>query len=175
MEFFLGTSIWVYIFIFLGKIIEVTTATVRMVLINRGERTKGSIIALFEVSLWLIVTGTVLSGFTEDILKAVLYCVAFALGNFVGSWVEGKIALGLSTIQVISHCNHEEMVNILRKNNLAVTVIDGEGKEGEKKILFIHLKRSRITEAVKLVNSVNENCVITVTDVRVLRGGFIKK
>lgn len=176
MEFLLGTTIWVYLFIFLGKILEVSTATIRMVLINRGERTKGSILALFEVALWILVTGTVLQGFTQDILKAVLYCIAFAFGNYVGSWIESKIAFGLSTIQVIAGCNnHIEILEILRQHNMAVTVINGKGKEGEKKILFIHLKRNRIAEAVKLVNSVNDKCVITVTDVRVLRGGFIKK
>lgn len=176
MQFLLGNTIWVYLFIFLGKIIEVTVATIRMVLINRGERKKGSLIALFEVALWIVVTGTVLQGFTEDILKAVLYCVAFAAGTFTGSWVESKIALGLSTIQVIADTKCAEGLLIaLRENKLAVTIVNGKGKEGEKKILFIHLKRSRIAEAVKLINKINEKCVITVSDVRVLHGGFIRK
>lgn len=176
MEFLKGDTVWVYLFIFLGKIIEVTIATIRIVLINRGERKKGSIVALIEVSLWIIVTGTVLTGFTQDILKAVLYCLAFALGNYVGSYIEDKIALGLSTVQVISEKEYyEQIAAALRENNMAVTAIDGKGQHGDKKILFIHLKRSRIAEAVKLVNSINNKCVITVTDLRVLKGGFIKK
>jgi uncharacterized protein YebE (UPF0316 family) len=176
MDFFTGNSIWVYLFIFVGKIVEVTVATIRVVLINRGERKKGSLIALLEVVLWIVVTGTVLQGFTQDILKAVLYCIAFALGTFAGSWVESKIALGLSTIQVIADTKcYSALLETLRANNLAVTVVDGKGKEGDKKILFIHLKRSRTTEAVRLINKVSENCVITVSDVRVLHGGFIKK
>ncbi len=100
----------------------------------------------------------------------------FAVGNYIGSWLEGKLALGLSTIQVISSVDcTENIVEELRKNNLAVTVLDGEGKEGGRKILMIHLKRNRIAATVKLINSLAETCVITVTDVKVLRGGFIKK
>jgi uncharacterized protein YebE (UPF0316 family) len=176
LSFLSGKFIWVYLFIFFGKILDVSIATVRMVLINRGERTKGSIIALFEVALWVIVTGTVLTGFTEDVWKVVLYCVAFALGNYVGSRLEAKLAFGLSTIQVIAdRSDYQSVSETLRKNNLAVTEINGKGKEGDKKILLIHLKRSRIAEAVKLVNQANEKCVITVTDLRVVRGGFIKK
>lgn len=169
-------NIWVYFIIFFGKIIEVTVATIRMVLINRGERTKGSIIAFFEVTIWIIITGTVLTGFSEDVLKIILYCFAFAVGNYIGSYIEGKIALGLSTIQVISSIEcAENLVKELRNNNLAVTVMDGEGKEGDRKILMIHLKRNRIAETVKLINNSTDTCVITVTDVKVLRGGYIKK
>jgi uncharacterized protein YebE (UPF0316 family) len=176
LNFLKGDSVWVYLFIFFGKIIEVSMATLRIVLINRGEREKGSIIALFEVALWVIVTGTVLAGFTEDILKVVLYCVAFALGNYLGSRLEAKLAFGLSTIQVIAdRADYQSVSEILRQNNLAVTEINGKGKEGDKKILLIHLKRSRIPATVKLVNQTNPKCVIAVSDLRVVRGGFIKK
>lgn len=176
MDFLQGSGIWVYLFIFFGKITEVTLATLRYILINRGERKKGSLIAFFEVSLWLFVAGTVLAGFTEDFIKAILYCVAFALGNFFGSYLESKLALGLSTIQVICDCdNHEQIANTLRQHKLAVTSVDGQGREGDKKILFIHLKRSRIPQAVNLLNQINKNLVITVTDLRVVRGGYIKK
>lgn len=176
MDFFTGNSVWIYLFIFFGKILEVTVATTRVVLISRGERKKGTIIALFEVILWIIVTGTVLQGFTQDLLKAVLYCLAYAVGTFIGSWVESKIALGLSTIQVITEPEVSiKLIEELRANNLALTVVNGKGKGGDKKLLFIHLKRSRIAEAVKLINKVSDCCVITVSDVRVLHGGFIKK
>ena len=176
-EFIAGQSIGVYLFIFFGKILEVTLATIRMVLINRGERTKGSFLAFFEVIVWLVVTSTVLSGFQSDLWKVLVYAVAFSIGNYLGSYLEGVIALGLSSIQVITSENEklDDLLTCLRSNNVAVTVINGEGKEGDKKILFIHLKRKRIAEIVKLINSVSDNCVISVSDIKVLRGGFIKK
>ena len=94
-DFLTKPSVWMYLFIFFGKIVEVAVATVRIVLINRGERVKGSITAFFEVSLWLVVTGTVLAGFQEDILRCVIFALAFALGNYAGSWIESKLAFGL--------------------------------------------------------------------------------
>src|SRR5690554_6864634 len=89
---------WIYFLIFFGKIIEVTVATLRMVLINRGERVKGMIIAFFDILLWLIVTGTVLDGYQEDPLRIVAFATAFAVGNYLGSWFEDKLAFGLSSI-----------------------------------------------------------------------------
>jgi len=177
MEFFKNPSIWLYLFIFFGKIIEVAVSTVRLVLINRGERVKGAVAGFFEISLWIVVTGTVLVGFQEDIIRCVIFAFAFALGNYVGSWLEGKLAFGLCSIQVI--VNKDEcadcVVQELRDNGFGVTMMEGEGKAGRREILLLHLKRKRIPAAISLIKSKLENAVITVNDVRVVNGGFIKK
>ncbi len=177
MELLSRPSVWLYVFIFFGKIIEVTAATVRLVLINRGERVKGAITAFFEVSLWLMVTGTVLVGFQTDIIRCLVFAVAFALGNYLGSWLEGKLAFGLCSIQVIVNkgCNADELVNELRENGFGVTMIEGKGKAGSREILMLHLKRKRIPAAISLIKRRLCDAVITVNDVRVLSGGFIKK
>ncbi|NLL56715.1 MAG: DUF2179 domain-containing protein [Clostridiales bacterium] len=175
LEFLQSNSIWVYFIIFFGKITEVTFATVRIVLVNKGERIKGSIIALVEVILWIFITGTVIVGFTQAPLKALVFAAAFALGTYLGSWLEDQIALGLSTIQIITSEDPAALIAALRANNLAVTTIDAEGREGARKILSIHLKRKRIRKTVKLINNSIPNCMITVTDVKVLKGGYIRK
>lgn len=175
IEFLKSDSVWIYLIIFFGKITEVTFATLRIVLINRGERTKGSIIAFIEVLLWIYVTGTVLVGFQNAPLKVVVFALAFALGNYVGSWLENKIALGLSTIEVITTEDACALLEVLREHNLGVTVINGEGKNGPRKIYKVHLKRNRIASTVRLINKHISSCVISVTDVKVLKGGYIRK
>ena len=108
-------------------------------------------------------------------LKVAVFVLAFALGNYLGSWLENKIALGLSTIEIITTDDTGNLVEVLRANNLGVTVTIGEGKEGKRHILKIHLKRNRIASTIRLINKNLPNCVITVTDVKVLKGGYIKK
>lgn len=177
MDFLTHPSVGLYLFIFFGKIAEVAVSTVRLVLINRGERLKGSITGFFEVSLWIVVTGTVLAGFQEDLLRCVIFAVAFAIGNYVGSWLEGKLAFGLSSIQVIVNkdVSAESLVAELRDNGFGVTIMEGEGKAGRREILLLHLKRKRIPAAIALIKNKLDNAVITVNDVRVINGGFIKK
>ncbi len=177
MDFFTTPSIWLYLFVFFGKIVEVTVATVRLVLINRGERFMGSIIAIFEITIWLVVTGTVLADFQHDLLKCLVFALAFACGNYLGSWLEGKLALGLASIQVIASGGDEtnRLIEELRGNNFAVTVVEGEGKDGNREILILHLKRKRIPGALKIVKQRLGDAVITVNDVRVVSGGYIKK
>ncbi|HOK82459.1 MAG TPA: DUF5698 domain-containing protein [Clostridia bacterium] len=175
LDFLKSDSIWVYFIIFFGKVTEVTFTTLRNVLINRGERTKGALVALVEVILWIYVTGTALAGFRNSPLKVAVFAVAFALGNYLGSWLENKIALGLSTIEVIATEEPTRLLEALRAHNLGVTVLDGEGKDGPRKILKVHLKRSRIAPTVRLISKNLDNCVISVSDVRVVKGGYIRK
>lgn len=175
MDFLTGNSVWVYFIIFFGKIIEVTFATLRIVLINRGERTKGSIVALIEVFLWILVTGSVLVGFQENPLKAGVFIVAFGIGNWLGSWLENKIALGLSEIKIITSEDPSKLLTVLRDHELAVTVIEGEGRNGRRYMLEVFLKRARINATVKLINESFDDCVITLSDVKVLKGGYIRK
>ena len=176
-DFLAKPSVWMYLFVFVGKIVEVAVSTVRIVLINRGERVKGSITGFFEVSLWLVVTGTVLVGFQEDLLRCVIFAVAFALGNYVGSWIEGKLAFGLCSIQVIvsKDCTSEELVEELRSRGFAVTMLEGEGKTGRREILLLHLKRKSIPTAVAMIKQKLCNAVITVNDIRTINGGYIRK
>jgi len=177
MDFLLGSSIWVYVVIFFGKIIEVSISTLRMVLINRGEKFKGSIIAFIDVLIWLVITGSVLSSFGNNIAKIIVFAFAFAVGNYLGSWLDAKLAFGISSVQIIM--NESEWVNVLlnslRSNSFAVTAIDGQGKDGRRKLLIIHVKRKNIPKAVKIVNDITQECIITINDVKSIRGGFVRK
>jgi uncharacterized protein YebE (UPF0316 family) len=177
MDFLMGNSIWVYLFIFFGKILEVSVSTVRLVLINRGERTKGAILAFFDILLWVMITGTVLAGFQSDWFRLVIFAAAFAIGNYIGSWIEDKLAFGLSSVQVIvSECEETQAVtDTLRASGLAVTVLHGEGKDGERKILMLHLKRKRIRQAVNIVKFYLSDAMIVVNDAKNIFGGYIRK
>ena len=177
MDWLSHPSVWVYLFVFFGKILEVTVSTIRLVLINRGERLKGSITAFFEVSLWLLVTGTVLVGFQQDILRCLVFALAFSLGNYFGSWLESKLAFGLCSINVIvsEENKAEALAAALRGNDFAVTLIEGTGKQGKREILILHLKRKRIPHAISIIKSKLKDAMITVNDVKVVNGGFIKK
>jgi len=123
------------------------------------------------------VTGTVLAGFQEDLLRCLIFAVAFALGNYLGSWIEAKLAFGLCSIQVIVNKDEESgaLVQALRDKGFAVTLMEGEGKAGKREILLLHLKRKSIPTAMAMIKGRLNNAVITVNDIRTINGGFIKK
>ena len=60
--------IW-YLIIFIAKVIEVSLMTLRTVLVTKGEKGYGALIGVFEISIWIALTSTVLSGLKEDPFK----------------------------------------------------------------------------------------------------------
>ena len=131
-SFLSGNSLWVYIFIFFGKLIEVALASLRSQLIHKGERTVGAIIALLEYSFWLSITASAISGFSDDILKIVILVCAFAAGNVLGSILESKIALGFCTMNCVFTMRDSAVkaAALLRKNGYALTMFSAEGING---------------------------------------------
>lgn len=165
-----------YITIFCAKIVEVTVATIRLVYINKGERVKGAVLAFVEIMIWLVVVSSVLNNITEDPLKVFIYGAAFSLGNFIGVTIESKIALGLASMQVVVNEDMgEKLAEILRGQGFGVTIIDGRGKNNSSKnLLFIQLKRKKISEAVKLIKQTEPNAYISVNDIKSMVGGYLK-
>jgi uncharacterized protein YebE (UPF0316 family) len=177
--FLTGDSVWVYLLIFFGKILEVSIGTLRMVMINRGERAKGSLVAFFEITLWLFITGTVLSGFIEnlDVIRWLVFALAFALGKLF-RLLDGKqacVRLKLHSGNRICRHGLGSAGEELRDAGFAVTVLEGQGKDGAREVLILHLKRKRIPAAISIVKSCLSSAMITVNDVRVANGGYIKK
>lgn len=177
VEFAANRTIWLYIFIFFGKIAEVALATVRAVLINRGERTMGTVLSFFEIVLWLMVTGTVLQGFTSDIWKGIVYCVAYTTGIYTGSLMESLMAFGLQTVEVILS-DKESFDKILAElrdhQGVGITTLIGEGRAGSKWILKMHIKRARLRQITKLIRDISSRAVISATDLRSIYGGYLK-
>ena len=123
-----------YILIFFAKIIEVSLSTVRTVLITRGEKFYGSVIGFVEVLIWLYVISAVLIGINEEPFKMVIYALGFACGNYIGCILEEKLALGLITINaIVSEKDGKTLAEILRAENVGVTIIDAEGLKEENK------------------------------------------
>ena len=65
------------------------------------------------------------------------------------------------------------MQKTLRHKGFAVTVMHGKGKLGLRDILMLHLKRRRISEAVKTIKKQMPDAVIIVNDIRSMTGGYL--
>jgi len=176
-QFAQGTTIWVYLFIFFGKILEVSFGTLRIVLINRGERTVGSMIAIIEITLWLVVASSVLTGFREDFLKGIVYAVAFACGNYIGSWLDELFAFGLSSMQVVlpNMESAKAAEECLRAKGFGLTSLDVHGRDDDRAMLLMTMQRKRLSEAIALVERSCPGAVVTVSDIKTQRGGYLER
>ncbi len=167
-------TILTYVAILLAKIVEVSLMTVRMVLITKGERKIGAMIAFFEVLLWVVIVSTVLKDISSDPIKAVVYALGFSLGSYFGSKVEEKIGIGVSEVKAIVKEEHgPEVVAYLRNEGFAVTVVEGSGKNHARHMLFMYVKRKKVKHVIEMLTSFQENAVIMVSDTKPVYGGYL--
>ncbi len=168
-------QVLLYIIIFVAKIIEVTIGVLRMVLITKGERKLATVIAFFEIVIWLLVVSTVLVDITEDPFKVLAYAAGFAFGQMFGSLLEDKIALGNIRVEIIADEDIGiKLANHLRENKFGVTTIEASGMTHKKMIIFLYAARKQMKNILNLCNEISKDLVITVDDIRPLAGGYYK-
>ena len=166
MELLLG-----YLFIFFARLTDVSMATIRMIMVVRGKRVIAAMIGFFEVSIYVLAIGKVLSGLDNPI-NILVYASGFATGNFMGVFLEEKLALGNIVVQVISDHEVMRLVEILREQGFGVTVIEGYGRQGIRHLLNITLKRKSLPALYEILDGHDKNAFITVMDTRSIRGGY---
>ena len=167
--------IYVYVLIFFAKLLEVAIATVRMVLTARGNRIAASMLAAVEITIWIIVTSTVLLGLSEDPLRAVAFGLAFVVGIYLGIIVEDKLALGLAQIECIAGFDEAKIITgELRDKGYGVTTFDCEGLDGKKLSVNLKVHRKDIPKAMKILKEYDQ-LFVTVTDIRKLSIGSIAR
>lgn len=176
VTFMESKSVWVYVCIFLAEALYTSLSTLRVVLMNRGERLTSAIISIFEIMIWVVVTGTVLGSVTSDPLKIVVYAIAFALGIVIGSLVEGRLALGTVSLSIFLPEDEtvEQIIEALRQNGYGATILDAVGIiHARRKVIMVVAKRKNEKKVIDLINSITEHAVITVSSVASMKGGYM--
>ena len=163
----------IYILIFLAKLFEVSVATVRLVLTAKGNRLAASLLSAVEITIWIIVTSTVLLGLKDDPLRAVAFGLAYVAGIYLGILIEDKLALGLSQIEVIAETEEAKLIaKKLRDNSYGVTTFECEGLEGKKLSINLKVQRKDIPKTIELFKEF-DNLFVTITDIRKLPIGKV--
>ncbi len=166
--FFAGP--WGPILIFLLRIVDVSLSTVRVLLTMRNYRLVVPIIAVFEVTVWIVAVGSAIRNLNSP-WHVAGYALGFGTGNLVGMWIEGKLALGLSTVRIISRHGGVELAEALRERGFGVTEFSGQGREGMVEIVYTVVKRRHVPQVLKEAQIWDPDAFVTVEEPRaILRG-----
>lgn len=166
-------SFWLYLAILIVKVFEVSLATLRIVLITKGEKVKGAFIGFFEIIIWVALAATVLTNIAEDPLKVLFYALGFALGNYTGSSLENYLAIGTTNIEAIVPKEYGKAISVsLRELGFAVTAVEAYGMNNKREILYLHVPRKKVKDTVELVKSYQNDVVITINDIKPIYGGY---
>ena len=79
-----------------AKIIEITIQSLKTCMMVKGQKIKAAGLGFAECVIWGLVISTIISTLGDNLLLLLFYCIGYATGLFLGSTLEGKIALGTS-------------------------------------------------------------------------------
>ncbi len=165
-------SAWGPLFIFLLRIVDVSLATLRMLLAVRGIKMVAPIIGFFEVLVWVVAVGTVIQHLDSP-LHLVGYAGGFATGTFVGLLIEERMALGMASIRIVSRFGGVELAEALREQGYGVTEFSGQGKEGQVEVLDAVLRRRDLPSVLEQVDYWDPDAFVTVQEPRAIHRGWL--
>lgn len=162
--------------VFFIRILDVSLGTMRMIVTVKGKAVTASIIGFFEVLVWFIVVREALNTDIESLWIAVAYAGGFATGTYIGSLLSNNFIQGNFGVQVILSENSNRIVNIIRKEGYAVSVIDvkGQDQDKDKYMLFIEINKKRFNHLRSLIKELDERAFIVVNETRMVQNGYFK-
>ena len=151
--------------IILARIVDVSFGTVKIIFIARGYNRLAPLLSFFESLVWLLAVTKIFENLNNWVCF-VAYAFGFALGNYVGIYIEGKIALGVEIIRVITKKEAHDLIEALKNKGFGVTSVKAEGSQGEVGIIYSIVNRKNIAEIVKTIKQYNPKAFYTIEDIR---------
>ncbi len=157
-----------------AKIIEITIQSLKTCMMVKGERLKAAGLGFLECTIWGLVISTIIGTLGDNLFLLLFYCIGYATGLFLGSTLEGKIALGTSNLEIIANAESTAKITAyLKERGMGYTVFEGYGSKDRMNMIFIVLPRR---EAGKVLTALRRECdnkmFVSVSEISKYAGGY---
>jgi uncharacterized protein YebE (UPF0316 family) len=153
------------VLIFAARVCDVTIGTMRIIYVSRGAKILAPMLGFIEILIWLVAIGHVMQNL-DNVYCYIAYAGGFAAGNFVGIFLEGKLAVGTLMIQTITRKDASELVKNLRSEGYGVTAVGAKGSSGDVHIVYTVVKRANLDHVVVIIKRFNPKAFYSIQDVR---------
>jgi uncharacterized protein YebE (UPF0316 family) len=156
--------------VFFARVIDVTLGTLRIIFISRGKKYIAPILGFVEVFIWIAVVAQIVRG-VNDLVTYFAYAAGFAAGNFVGMYIEDRLAIGTQVIRIIVPEGAEDLTTNLSAAGYGITRVDGMGANGPVKLIYTIVKRKDISIVLSLIHQTHPHAFLSIEDVRSTQEG----
>lgn len=151
--------------IFLARILDVSMGTFRTIVVFRGYPATAAMLGFVEVLIWVAASSQVFS--RENAWPLMLaYAGGFAAGNYVGIWLESRVAIGRELLRIIPTVGDGSVARRLADVGQSVVSlachIDGRPSE----VLLVTAGRRQSPDILAAVRAVDPRALYTITDVK---------
>lgn len=160
------------LFVFFARAFDVALGTLRIIFTSRGKRHLAPLLGFVEVFIWISIIAQITRG-ASNVAAYFAYAAGFAAGNYLGMYIENKLAIGTLVIRAIVP---EEIAGSLSKTlqekGLGMTSVSGMGSHGPVKLIYTVVMRRELTMAAEAIKSVHPNAFFTVEELRSAEHGI---
>lgn len=167
-----STMIGGAVFIFLLRVMDVTLATVRIILTLRGLKLFSTLTAFIGSLVWVVAVSRVLSNM-DNVFNIIGYSGGFAVGTLLGIAIEDKMALGFTKITIITPNKGSEILKVLRDSGYGATSMLARGQKGSVTHIEVIAGRKEAPRIQEIVEAIDPDCFMTFEEARQIHGGYL--
>jgi uncharacterized protein YebE (UPF0316 family) len=163
---------WGPLIIFSLRIVDVSLAIVRTLLVVRNVKLIVPLIAVVETLVWIFAVGNAIRNLSS-VWHLLGYATGFAMGNVVGMWIEEKLAFGYATVQIITRNSEGKVAAALREHGFGVSEFFGRGREGEIELIFSVVRRRDVRSVHDHVAQLDPDAFVMIEEPRSIHRGWL--
>jgi uncharacterized protein YebE (UPF0316 family) len=169
----LPLHIWIAlpILIFTARVIDVSLGTLRIIFTARGHRYLAPLLGFIEVFIWIVVVSQITSR-ANNLISYLAYAAGFAAGNYVGLWIESRLAMGTLVVRAILAQGGAQVAAMLHEANYGVTTVAGQGANGPVQLIYTVIQRKNLNEVLSMIHNANPKAFLTIEEVRSAQAGI---
>ena len=159
--------------IFLLRVLNNSMGTLRVIVMTSGRRGLSFVLAFTESLVFAYTASKVLTDLS-NIPNLIAYAGGFAVGNFVGIYLDERLVTGYVTINIISMEHGHNIAVSLREAGFGVTETLGEGGTGTVTMLRSVVHRQDVQRVFELVQKMDDSAFITTEEARAVQAGWLR-
>ncbi|NJD58028.1 MAG: hypothetical protein C3F13_13965 [Anaerolineales bacterium] len=172
---FIDSNYYVYLVIplmvFFARVMDVTLGTLRIIFISRGKKNVAPILGFFEVFIWITIVSQIVSH-ANNILAYLAYAAGFAAGNYVGMYIESRLAIGTQVVLTIVQEHAAQLIDHLRTAGYGVTSVEGTGANGAVTLIYTIVRRRNLKYVLSIIHETHPRAFLSVQDINSTQEGI---
>jgi uncharacterized protein YebE (UPF0316 family) len=158
--------------IFLLRVIGVTLATLRVLVMTRGSKLGSAALGFFEVLVYVLAIGEVVNNLS-NFWNILGYCLGFSAGTLVGMWLDEHYITSFANVRIISRYKAQGIVEAVRKAGYGATLEWAAGRNGSVGLILATVNRREVKRVCEIADAVDAQAFITVEEARAVRRGHM--
>ena len=162
--------------IFLGRLVDVTLATMVTLYIVKNKRLTAAIIGFIDVFIWFVVVREALVTESTSLLIPFFYAGGYACGTLLGSKISSKTIKSIITVSIITS-DIDAVSQLLLDNKIGGTILKGTGLNSKEDsyIIFSQIDGNKLKKLETIVKKEDPSAFIVVTESKEALNGYFGK